>query len=73
MNKNEMLDRQLNMLEDMTVPERSDNHWQSGKMAERIEYPEHILEMIDLVSAILRRIKEKQLDKPNIPCLHMAR
>ena len=42
-------------------------------MAEKIKYPEHILEMIDLVSAILRRIKEKQLDKPNIPCLHVPK
>ena len=42
-------------------------------MANKKEYPEHILEMIDLVSAILRRIKEKKLDKPDIPCLRMAK
>ena len=31
-------------------------------MAEKIKYPEHILEMIDLVSAILRRIIVLDID-----------
>ena len=36
------------------------------------KYPENVRQLVDLVSAILRRIKEKRLDKANIPCLHMA-
>ena len=36
------------------------------------EYPEHLRQFVDLVAAILRRIKDKRLDKPDIPCLHMA-
>ena len=39
-------------------------------MVKNMEYPEHILEVIDLVSAILRRIKEKRLDKSKNECLY---
>jgi len=41
-------------------------------MADIKEYPEHILEMIDLVSTILRRIKENRLDKSRNECLYMT-
>ena len=34
------------------------------------KYPEHLRQLTDLVSAILRRIKEKQQYKTNTPYLH---
>ena len=36
------------------------------------KYPENVRQLVDLVSAILRRMKERQLDNPNISCLHIA-
>ena len=36
------------------------------------EYPEHLRQLADLVSAILRRIKDKRLDEPDMPCIHIA-
>lgn len=41
-------------------------------MTDRKEYPEHLRQLMDLVSAVLRRIKDKRLDKADIPCLHIA-
>ena len=41
-------------------------------MTENKEYPEHLRQLTDLVAAILRRIREKRLDKSNRPCLHIA-
>ena len=32
-------------------------------MADKKEYPEHIRQAVDLIAAILRRIKASQLDK----------
>ena len=42
-------------------------------MAEKKEFPEHIQQAVDLVSAILRRIKEKALDKSQDSCLYIAK
>ena len=42
-------------------------------MTDRKEYPEHLRQVIDLVAAILRRIKDRQLDKADMPCLHIAK
>ncbi len=36
------------------------------------ELPENIRQAIDLVAAVLRRIKAKQLDKSPTPCLYMT-
>ena len=36
------------------------------------ELPENIRQAIDLVAAVLRRIKEKRLDKSENPCLYMT-
>ena len=35
------------------------------------ELPENIRQAIDLIAAVLRRIKDKQLDKSEDPCLYM--
>jgi len=32
-------------------------------MAEKTEYPEHLRQAVDLIAAVLRRIREKALDK----------
>ena len=32
-------------------------------MADKKEYPEHIRQAVDLIAAILRRIRENRLDK----------
>ena len=40
-------------------------------MAEKKEFPEHIQQAVDLVAAVLQRIKEKALDKSQNPCLYM--
>ena len=40
-------------------------------MAEKKEVPEHIQQSVDLIAAVLRRIKEKALDKSQNPCLYM--
>ena len=32
-------------------------------MADKKEYPEHIRQAVDLIAAVLRRIKEKALDE----------
>lgn len=37
------------------------------------ELPENIRQAIDLVAAVLRRIKTKQLDKSPTPCLLYTR
>ena len=42
-------------------------------MAEKKEFPEHIQQAVDLVSAILRRIKDRTLDKSQNPCLYIAK
>ena len=34
--------------------------------------PENIVRIIDLISSIILRIKEKRLDKSHAPCLYMA-
>ncbi len=36
------------------------------------ELPENIRQAIDLIAAVLRRIKAKQLDKSPTPCLYMT-
>ena len=41
-------------------------------MADNKEYPEHIRQAIDLISAVLRRIKEKALDKSQNKCLYIT-
>ena len=42
-------------------------------MADNKEYPEHIRQAVDLIAAVLRRIKEKALDKSQNPCLYIAK
>ena len=42
-------------------------------MAEKKEFPEHIQQAVDLVAAVLRRIKEKALDKSQDSCLYIAK
>lgn len=37
-------------------------------MAEKTEYPEHLLQAEDLVAAILRRIRKKTLEKAGNEC-----
>ena len=34
--------------------------------------PENIRQAIDLIAAVLRRIKDKRLDKSKNPCLYMT-
>ena len=41
-------------------------------MAEKTEYPEHLLRTVDLVAAVLRRIREKSLDKSRKECFCIA-
>ena len=41
-------------------------------MVEKKELPEHIQQAVDLISAVLRRIKEKALDKSPERCLYIA-
>ena len=41
-------------------------------MADNNPPPENIVRIIDLISAIIRRIQKKRLDKANDPCLYMA-
>jgi len=41
-------------------------------MAEENAQPENIVRIVDLISAIIRRIQEKRLDKIAAPCLYMA-
>ncbi len=36
------------------------------------ELPENLRQAIDLIVAVLRRIKEKRLDKSENPCLYMT-
>lgn len=36
------------------------------------ELPENIRQAIDLIAAVLRRIKEKRLDNSKNPCLYMT-
>lgn len=36
------------------------------------ELPENIRQAIDLIAAVLRRIKGKRLDKSEAPCLYMT-
>ena len=40
-------------------------------MDDKKEYPEHIRQAVDLIAAILRRIKASRLDKSQNPCLYM--
>lgn len=42
-------------------------------MADNNSPPENIVRIIDLISAIIRRIQEKRLDKANIQCLYVTR
>ena len=35
-------------------------------MADKKEYPEHIRQAVDLIAAILRRIKASRLDKSSV-------
>ena len=42
-------------------------------MADKKEYPEHIRQAVDLIAAVLRRIKEKALDKSQDSCLYIAK
>ena len=46
--------------------------WGKEKMTDKKEYPEHIRQCADLVSAVLRRIKNKQSDKTDAQRLHLA-
>ena len=41
-------------------------------MADNDVPPENIVRIIDLISSIILRIKEKRLDKASVPCLYMA-
>ena len=41
-------------------------------MADIKEYPEHLRQVVDLIAAVLRRIREKTLDKPRNECLYMG-
>ena len=41
-------------------------------MAEKTEYPEHLRQAVDLIAAVLRRIREKALDKSRNECLYMG-
>jgi len=41
-------------------------------MVEKLEYPEHLRQAVDLIAAVLRRIREKTLDKPRNECLYMG-
>ena len=40
-------------------------------MADKKEYPEHIRQAVDLIAAILRRIRESRLDNERNKCLYM--
>ena len=40
-------------------------------MADKKENPEHIRQAVDLIAAVLRRIKDRTLDKSQNPCLYM--
>lgn len=40
-------------------------------MDNKKNFPEHIQQAVDLVSAVLRRIREKALDKSPEGCLYM--
>ena len=42
-------------------------------MADKEDVPEHIRQAVDLTSAVLRRIKEKTLDKSQDSCLYIAK
>ncbi len=41
-------------------------------MADIKEYPEHLRQAVDLIAAVLRRIREKTLDKSQNECLYMT-
>ncbi|MGN0870496.1 MAG: hypothetical protein ACI4UV_04830 [Victivallales bacterium] len=41
-------------------------------MADIKEYPEHLRQAVDLIAAVLRRIREKTLEKSRNGCLYMA-
>ena len=41
-------------------------------MDNKKNFPEHIRQAVDLVSAVLRRIKEKALDKSPERCLYIT-
>lgn len=41
-------------------------------MVDRNIPPENIVRIIDLISAIIRRIQEKRLDKTSTQCLYMT-
>ena len=42
-------------------------------MADKEDVPEHIRQTVDLIAAVLRRIKEKALDKSQDSCLYIAK
>lgn len=42
-------------------------------MVDKEDVPEHIRQAVDLISAVLRRIKEKALDKSQDSCLYIAK
>lgn len=45
---------------------------ESHGMTDKKECPENIRQLVDLVTAVLRRIMDKQTDKSGAPCFHMA-
>ena len=40
-------------------------------MADKKEYPEHIRQLVSLISSVIRRINEKQLDISDNKCLYI--
>ena len=51
---------------------RNSPNTESRGVTDKKECPETVRQLVDLVTAVLRRIKDKQSDEPGVPCFHMA-
>lgn len=51
---------------------RNSPNTESRGVTDKKECPENVRQLVDLVTAVLRRIKDKQSDEPGVPCFHMA-
>ena len=56
----------------INLDERKSPQEKGCEMTGKNDYPENVRQFVDLVTAVLRRINEKQQNKPNIPYLNMA-
>ena len=51
---------------------RNSPNTESRGVTDKKECPENVRQLVDLVTAVLRRIMDKQTDNSGAPCFHMA-